>query len=56
VDEKARGSREEWKWTRVPLQTTLRNETTNNPQVKTRLDGVKYIFLDEVSMVSCNDN
>jgi hypothetical protein len=37
-------------------QTALRNETTNNAQVKTRLDGVEYIFLNEVSMVSCNDN
>jgi len=34
----------------------LRNEATNNAQVKTRLDGVEYIFLDEVSMVSCDDN
>ena len=42
----------------VPIdgQTALRNETTNNAQVKTRLDGVEYIFLDEVSMVSCDDN
>src|SRR5258705_1479644 len=42
----------------VPIegQTALRNETTNNAQVKARLDGVEYIFLDEVSMVSCNDN
>jgi hypothetical protein len=37
-------------------QTAFRNETTNNAQVKTRLDGVEYIFLDEVSMVACNDN
>src|SRR6202167_2696649 len=42
----------------VPIdgQTAFRNETTNNAQVKTRLDGVEYIFLDEVSMVACNDN
>src|SRR5882762_3081953 len=42
----------------VPIdgQTALRNETTNNAQVKTRLDKVEYFFLDEVSMVSCNDN
>jgi len=42
----------------VPIdgQTALRNETTNNAQVKARLDGVDYIFLDEVSMVSCSDN
>ncbi|KIM79077.1 hypothetical protein PILCRDRAFT_74715, partial [Piloderma croceum F 1598] len=42
----------------VPIdgQTALRNETTNNAQVKVRLDGVDYIFLDEVSMVSCSDN
>src|SRR6202790_2877606 len=42
----------------VPIdgQTALRNETTNNAQVKARLDGVEYIFLDEVSMVACNDN
>jgi len=32
------------------------NETTNNAQVKARLDGVDYTFLDEVSMVSCSDN
>jgi hypothetical protein len=42
----------------VPIdgQTALRNETTNNAQVKARLDGVDYNFLDEVSMVSCSDN
>ena len=42
----------------VPIdgQTAFRNETTNNAQVKTRLDGVEYIYLDEVSMVACNDN
>src|SRR6202048_3929236 len=42
----------------VPIegQTALRHETTNNAQVKARLDGVEYIFLDEVSMVSCDDN
>ena len=34
----------------------MRNEATNNAQVKTRLEGVEYIFLDEVSMVSCDDN
>ena len=33
----------------------MRNETTNNAQVKARLDGVDYLFLDEVSMVSCSD-
>ena len=32
------------------------NETTNNAQVRTRLDGVEYIFIDEVSMVACDDN
>src|SRR6202041_342640 len=37
-------------------QTAFKNEVTNNAQVKTRLDGVEYIFLDEVSMVACNDN
>jgi len=33
----------------VPIdgQTALRNETTNNAQVKARLDGVDYTFLDE---------
>jgi len=41
---------------RIDGQTALRNETTNNAQVRARLDGVDYIFLDEVSMVSCNDN
>jgi len=42
----------------VPIdgQTALRNETTNNAQVKARLDGVEYIFLDEVSMIACHDN
>jgi hypothetical protein len=42
----------------VPIdgQTPFRNEATNNALVKTRLDGVEYIFLDEVSMVSCDDN
>jgi len=42
----------------VPIdgQEALRNETTNNAQVKARLDGVDYIFLDEVSMVACHDN
>jgi hypothetical protein len=42
----------------VPIdgQTALRNETTINAQVKARLDGVEYIFLDEVSMVACGDN
>jgi len=37
-------------------QETLRNEATNNAQVKTRLDGVEYIFIDEVSMVACDNN
>jgi hypothetical protein len=42
----------------VPIdgQPALRNETTNNSLVKARLDGVEYIFLDEVSMVSCDNN
>jgi hypothetical protein len=42
----------------VPIdgQTALRNENTNNAQVRARLDGVEYIFLDEVSMVACDDN
>src|SRR5258705_10285797 len=42
----------------VPIdgQTALRNETTNNAQVKARLDGVEYIFLDEISMIACHDN
>jgi hypothetical protein len=42
----------------VPIdsQTALGNETTNNAQVKTGLDGVEDIFLDKVFMVSCNDN
>ena len=41
----------------VPIdgQTALRNETTNNAQVKARLDGVDYLFLDEVSMGPCSD-
>ena len=42
----------------VPIdgQPAIRNETTNNSMVKARLDGVEYIFLDEVSMLSCDDN
>ena len=42
----------------VPIdgQPAFRNETTNNSMVKARLDGVEYIFLDEVSMVACDDN
>src|ERR1700692_4604735 len=40
----------------VDGQTAVRNETTNIAQVRARLDGVEYIFLDEVSMVACNDN
>jgi hypothetical protein len=42
----------------VPIdgQPALRNETTNNSLVKARLDGVEYIFLDEVSMVLCDNN
>ena len=33
----------------VPIngQTALRNATMNNAQVKVRLDGVEYVFLDE---------
>jgi hypothetical protein len=33
---------------RVPIdgQTALKNETTNNAQVKTQLNAVEYIFLD----------
>ena len=31
------------------------NEHTNIAQVKARLDGVNYIFLDEISMVACHD-
>jgi hypothetical protein len=34
---------------------TIRNEHTAIAQVKARLDGVDYIFLDEVSMVACHD-
>jgi hypothetical protein len=34
---------------------TVRNEHTAIAQVKGRLDGVDYIFLDEVSMVACQD-
>ncbi|KAF8230979.1 hypothetical protein L208DRAFT_1071206, partial [Tricholoma matsutake] len=33
----------------------IRNEHTAIAQVKARLDGVDYIFLDEVSMVACHD-
>ena len=42
----------------VPIdgQTALRNEITNIAQVKTRLDTVEYMFLDEISMIACDDN
>ena len=42
----------------VPIdgQTALRNETTNNAQVKARLDGVDYTLKDEVSIKLCSDN
>src|SRR6202790_4921789 len=42
----------------VPIdgQPALRNDMTNNSLVKARLDRVEYIFLDEVSMVSCDNN
>jgi hypothetical protein len=33
----------------------IRNEATSIAQVRARLDGVDYIFLDEVSMLSCHD-
>src|SRR5947199_6652324 len=32
-----------------------RNEAATIAQVKSRLEGVDYIFLDEVSMLSCHD-
>jgi hypothetical protein len=32
-----------------------KNETTNIAQLKARLEGVDYIFIDEVSMISCHD-
>src|SRR5882762_3561771 len=33
----------------------MRNETTNIAQVRARLDGFEYIFLDKVSIVACHD-
>jgi hypothetical protein len=32
-----------------------KNEGTNITQVQTRLDGIDYIFIDEVSMIACHD-
>jgi hypothetical protein len=32
-----------------------RNENTNITQVQAKLDGVDYIFIDEVSMIACHD-
>ena len=32
-----------------------KNEATNIAQVKGRLDGVEYIFIDEVSMLACHE-
>jgi len=42
----------------VPIdgQPALRNEMTSNSLVQARLDRVEYIFLDEVSMVLCDNN
>jgi ATP-dependent DNA helicase PIF1 len=37
-------------------QEIPRNEITNNTQVKTKLDGVEYIFLNEISIVTCDNN
>jgi hypothetical protein len=34
---------------------TIRNEHTAIAHVKARLDGIDYIFLDEISMVGCHD-
>ncbi|KAJ7155808.1 hypothetical protein C8R46DRAFT_1295852, partial [Mycena filopes] len=33
----------------------IRNEGTSLASVNERLQGVDYVFLDEISMVSCND-
>ena len=35
--------------------TSSRNEATSIAQLKARLEGVDYIFIDEVSMLSCHD-
>ena len=35
--------------------TSRRNEATSIAQLKARLEGVDYIFIDEVSMLSCHD-
>src|SRR6202034_899058 len=33
----------------------MRNETTNIAQVQERIEGVDYFFLDEISMVACQE-
>ena len=35
--------------------TSSKNEATSIAQLKARLEGVDYIFIDEVSMLSCHD-
>ena len=35
--------------------TSRKNEATSIAQLKARLEGVNYIFIDEVSMLSCHD-
>ena len=35
--------------------TSSRNGATNIAQLKARLEGVDYIFIDQVSMLSCHD-
>ena len=40
---------------RTDKSSMNQNECTSLAQIRSRLDGVDYIFLDEVSMVSCSD-
>ena len=35
--------------------TSMRNEAANIAQLKAKLEGIDYIFIDEVSMLSCHD-
>ena len=41
----------------VPMSgaSKTRNEATSIAQVRTRLEGVDYLFIDEVSMLACHE-
>ena len=39
----------------IRMQTNTGNHTQTIAQVRTRLEGIDYIFIDEVSMLSCHD-